>query len=252
MKTLMAATLAVALMATASVAYAQADDHHRQQGQQSPGGDHRPAAVSPPRNAPQGSRIDGNHTASRQEQGGQREAPAQRHAEAAPQQQRRVEAAPQQQRHVDATPQQRQYDFGSGQRQAQVPEHRQPQNAERPASSGNEHREGNQHADAYRDRRDDGHRQRPSYDSRGADVWTARQYHDGDYDRPRGYGERHWDHGERLPPQYYGREYWIDDYRAFGLFDPPPHLIWVRVDDDALLIDEDTGEIVQIARDVFY
>lgn len=240
----MAASLAVVLVATASAAYAQADDHHRQQ---PPGGDHRPAAVAPPRDAPQGSRIDGSHTATRQEPGGQQRAPAQQHSE----------AAPQQQRHTEAAPQQRQHESGPPRRQAQPQEHRQPEIGGRPIGPGNEDRERSRHADAYRGRRDagrhgDDHRQRPNFDPRGSEIWTARQYHDGDYERPRGYDERHWDHGERLPPQYYGHSYWIEDFRAFGLFAPPPHLIWVRVDDDALLIDEDTGEIVQIARDVFY
>ena len=55
-----------------------------------------------------------------------------------------------------------------------------------------------------------------------------------------------------MPPQYYGRDYWIDDFLAFGLFAPPPNLIWVRVGDDALLIDRETGEVIQVARDVFY
>ena len=34
---------------------------------------------------------------------------------------------------------------------------------------------------------------------------------------------------------------------------PPPYgAVWVRVDHDALLIDEDTGEIITVAYDVFY
>ena len=36
---------------------------------------------------------------------------------------------------------------------------------------------------------------------------------------------------------------------AYGLF-TPPGLIWVRYDDDALLIDQYTGEILQVRYDV--
>jgi Ni/Co efflux regulator RcnB len=93
---------------------------------------------------------------------------------------------------------------------------------------------------------------RPGFDPRGHDIEVSRQYHNGAYRHPQGYEDRRWGHGDHLPPQYYGHEYWIEDFAAFGLFEPPPYMIWIRVGNDALLIDEDSGEIIQVAREVFY
>jgi len=84
------------------------------------------------------------------------------------------------------------------------------------------------------------------------DVQAPRHYHNGNYREPQGYQYRHWSHGGRLPHAYYSRNYWILDFLTFGLFDPPDGLVWVRVGDDALLVDEISGDIVQVDYDVFY
>ena len=83
-------------------------------------------------------------------------------------------------------------------------------------------------------------------------VQSSRQYHDGNYSRPVNYQVRHWGYGDRLPSAYYARNYWIGDFLMFGLFAPPEGLVWVRVGDDALLIDEYSGEVVQVDYGVFY
>ena len=74
----------------------------------------------------------------------------------------------------------------------------------------------------------------------------------GDYRAPQGYQARHWSYGGRLPRSYFVRDYWITDFLMFGLFAPPPDLIWVRVGNDALLVDEYSGDIVQVDYGVFY
>jgi Ni/Co efflux regulator RcnB len=48
------------------------------------------------------------------------------------------------------------------------------------------------------------------------------------------------------------RDYWIGDFIMFALMSPPDGYVWVRVGDDALLVDADTGEVVQVVYDVFY
>ena len=48
------------------------------------------------------------------------------------------------------------------------------------------------------------------------------------------------------------RDYWIVDFEDYDLPPPPYGAIWVRVAGDALLIDEDSGEIITVAYDVFY
>jgi Ni/Co efflux regulator RcnB len=81
---------------------------------------------------------------------------------------------------------------------------------------------------------------------------SPRRFRIGIYHAPRGYYYRRWHYGERLPIAFYARDYWLLDYIAFGLFAPPPGCVWVRYGDDALLIDTETGEIIQVRYDVFY
>lgn len=82
---------------------------------------------------------------------------------------------------------------------------------------------------------------------------TARlRFHYGDYRAPAGYAYRRWSYGERLPAVYFGRDYWIPNYLNFGLPWAPDGYVWVRYGSDAILIDEYTGEIVQVDYGVFY
>ena len=84
---------------------------------------------------------------------------------------------------------------------------------------------------------------------------TARHhyhYRGGDYRGPSGYAYRRWAYGDILPSIYWGRDYWIDDYYDYGLADPPPGCVWVRYGNDAVLIDEDSGEILEVVYDQFY
>lgn len=83
-------------------------------------------------------------------------------------------------------------------------------------------------------------------------VSSARHFQAGAYRAPQGYSYRRWSWGQRLPAIYFGRNYWIGDYASYGLFAPPYGLVWVRFGPDALLIDEYSGEIVQVDYGVFY
>lgn len=83
-------------------------------------------------------------------------------------------------------------------------------------------------------------------------VRSSHRFHAGTYNRPHGYHYRHWRYGQRLPSFYFVRDYWIMDYLMYSLFAPPDGYVWVRVGDDALLIDEYTGEIVRVEYGVFY
>ena len=83
-------------------------------------------------------------------------------------------------------------------------------------------------------------------------VTAERQYHFGNYNAPQGYAYHHYDYGDRLPQGYYGQNYWIANFLNFGLISPPDGYVWVRYGPDAVLIDEDTGEIAQIVYDQFY
>lgn len=72
------------------------------------------------------------------------------------------------------------------------------------------------------------------------------------YIRPPHYYIHVWNFGEFLPPAWYGPEYVLDDWWAYDLPAPPYGYVWVRVGDDALLIDDYSGRIVQIVRGLFW
>jgi len=83
-------------------------------------------------------------------------------------------------------------------------------------------------------------------------VRSTKRYNAGAYQLPPGYSRRQWNYSEHLPAAYYARSYWITNYLVYSLFFPPPGLLWVRVADDALLLDRNTGEIIQVRYGVFY
>ncbi|HXM00692.1 MAG TPA: RcnB family protein [Rhizomicrobium sp.] len=81
---------------------------------------------------------------------------------------------------------------------------------------------------------------------------SPRRYRFGSYNRPHGWYAHRWVYGERLPYGWYGRDYWIPNFVNFGLIVPPDGYQWVRDGDDALLVDVDTGEVLQVEYGVFY
>jgi Ni/Co efflux regulator RcnB len=83
-------------------------------------------------------------------------------------------------------------------------------------------------------------------------ITAERRFHYGEYRQPAGYAYRRWTFGERLPSIYFARQYWIPNYWNFGLAWAPEDCQWVRFGPDALLIDIDTGEIIQVVYGVFY
>ena len=80
---------------------------------------------------------------------------------------------------------------------------------------------------------------------------AARAFHIGPYHRPAGWAPHHWGYGQMLPRAYWGPNYLIADYWLFALEVPPAGYEWVRDDTDALLIDTNTGEILQVEYGVF-
>ena len=69
---------------------------------------------------------------------------------------------------------------------------------------------------------------------------------------PRGFEYRRFTFGQYLPRAFFGQDYWLYDYSDYGLPYPPPGTAWVRYGPDALLIDRESGEIVQVIYGVFY
>jgi Ni/Co efflux regulator RcnB len=80
---------------------------------------------------------------------------------------------------------------------------------------------------------------------------APRVYHIGPYHRPPGWVAHRWAYGQILPRAYWGPQYFIGDYWLFGLEVPPVGFEWVRDDDDALLVNIQSGEILQVEYGVF-
>jgi len=69
---------------------------------------------------------------------------------------------------------------------------------------------------------------------------------------PRGFTYRRFVLGERVPSALLAATFFLTDFGLYGLQPPPPGYVWVRDGDDAVLVDRYTGEVVQVAYDVFY
>lgn len=80
---------------------------------------------------------------------------------------------------------------------------------------------------------------------------AQRSYRIGPYRRPPGWVARRWTYGQILPRAYWAPQYLIGDYWLFGLEVPPVGYEWVRDDGDALLVNIQTGEILQVEYGVF-
>lgn len=73
----------------------------------------------------------------------------------------------------------------------------------------------------------------------------------GPYHAPPRMAYRHWVYGDILPSIFWAQNYWLSDYWLFGLDVPPVGYEWVRYWNDAVLIDVQTGEIVQVVYGLF-
>ncbi|HEX3672667.1 MAG TPA: RcnB family protein [Rhizomicrobium sp.] len=82
-------------------------------------------------------------------------------------------------------------------------------------------------------------------------VTATRHFHIGVYHAPHGYSYRRYNTGDRLDAQFYARDYWLNDFSAYDLIAPPDGYVWVRFGPDALLVDEDDGEVLQVVYGVF-
>ncbi len=113
---------------------------------------------------------------------------------------------------------------------------------QRAASNGVQHNEANA----------SGNRRRTNVGQYQRNENSPHRFRAAAYRAPRGYSYRQWTYGERLPAMYFGRDYWLSDFLTYELFAPPEGYVWVRYGPDALLVDEDSGEIIQVRYNVFY
>jgi Ni/Co efflux regulator RcnB len=95
---------------------------------------------------------------------------------------------------------------------------------------------------------------RPAAVDRGAyqhNFQAARSYKIGPYHRPPGWTARRWSYGDILPRAFWAPQYLLADYWLFALEVPPAGYEWVRYGSDAVLVNTDGGEILQVEYGVF-
>ena len=90
------------------------------------------------------------------------------------------------------------------------------------------------------------------YRSFQRNTWAQHRYRQPAFRWPRGFDYRRYSYGQYLPQAFFGQDYWIYDYSDYGLPYPPPGTAWVRYGPDAMLVDRDSGEIIQVVYGVFY
>lgn len=125
-----------------------------------------------------------------------------------------------------------------------------------------DHRDNDRYQFSYWDKRGRGWRYEPRwYQSYrhahfryyGGRYYGRERFYISFYVFPRGFAYRNWRIGEYMPySYYYNARYDLDDYWRYDLYDPPYWAHWVRVGNDALLIDYDTREVIDVVYDLFY
>ncbi|HWW24776.1 MAG TPA: RcnB family protein, partial [Caulobacter sp.] len=101
----------------------------------------------------------------------------------------------------------------------------------------------------WRDRDND----RQRYDQRRyqPSYRATQRYRVPAYRYPRGFYARRWAFGDYLPGGWYGSPYYLDAWR-YGLPYPPIGCEWVRVGDDAVLVDVWSGQVLSVYYDLFW
>ena len=101
-----------------------------------------------------------------------------------------------------------------------------------------------------RDRREDRQERR---EDRREDRWerrAERRYYAGRYQAPRGYYQRQWRRGDRVPAHWRTRGY-VVDHRRYGLSAPPRGYQYTRVGNDVVLTAIATGVIASVLFGLF-
>jgi len=78
------------------------------------------------------------------------------------------------------------------------------------------------------------------------------RYRIGVWHAPHGFAYRRFGIGERIPAVLLAAEFFLTSFDAYGLESPPDGYVWVRDGNDAVLVDQETGEVVEVEYDVFY
>lgn len=101
------------------------------------------------------------------------------------------------------------------------------------------------------DYRDD--RREYRQDQRAYARWqqSQRRYNAGRYYAPRGYQQRDWSYGQRMPSYYRSNQYVVSNYSHYGLRAPPRGYHYVRSGNDVVLSDIAGGLITAVIAGLF-
>jgi len=83
-------------------------------------------------------------------------------------------------------------------------------------------------------------------------VTATHRFDAGQFEAPTGYTYTRYSVGERVPSVILSSDGLVlNDYADYQLMAPPRGLEWVRVGNDALLVDRSTGEVIQTDYSLF-
>lgn len=101
------------------------------------------------------------------------------------------------------------------------------------------------------DNRDD--RREFRQDQRAYGRWqqSQRRYNAGRYYAPRGYQQRDWSYGQRMPSYYRSNQYVVSNYGQYGLRAPPRGYHYVRSGNDVVLAAIAGGLITAVIAGLF-
>lgn len=132
-------------------------------------------------------------------------------------------------------------------------DHRNDHRADRRNDRRNDHR-----ADRRSDRRElrehrRHDRQHLRQQQRAYARWqqSQRRYNGGRYYAPRGYQQRDWSYGQRMPSSYRSSQYVVNDYNRYGLRAPPRGYHYVRSGNDVVLTARSGGLITAVIAGLF-
>jgi Ni/Co efflux regulator RcnB len=83
-------------------------------------------------------------------------------------------------------------------------------------------------------------------------VTSTQRFSAGAFEAPAGYTYERYSVGEHVPHVLVASpDLVLSDYATYRLDEPPRGLEWIRVGNDALLVDRSTGEVIQSDYDLF-
>jgi Ni/Co efflux regulator RcnB len=82
-------------------------------------------------------------------------------------------------------------------------------------------------------------------------VTSTKRYDAGTFTAPSGYTYKKFAVGDHVSPMLLHGNVALTDFQTYQLVPPPEGALWIRDGNDALLVDTNTGEVIQAQYDLF-